>query len=417
MIPPLIYVQIASYRDPELLFTIRDCLAKASKPKNLTFGICWQRDQEETLGEFAEDSRFRIFEIPFERSRGPCWARSKTQALFNNEPFTLQIDSHHRFVENWDGILIEMLSSLQTKGHEKPLLSSYAPAYDPLNDPNNRGSQPLRLLFNGFKPEGPFSICSESMIEFTTMSEPEPAHFLSAHFIFTIGLFCKEVPYDPSLYFFGEEPSLAIRAFTNGYDLFHPHKIIIWHHYGRENNPKHWTDHQRWILRNERSMIRYRQIISEGIDPRVSLLGIFGLGTKRTLKDYEYYSGLNFSMTGSTSKALSNLPPHEINSSQTEIDFNSHINVSWEIVIDFNNVAYNKDIEKYDFFYIGAHSQDEDELIRKDLSGADLKIALKEGKYLLELYSNKIPVTWTVWPYNKILKWEIKTTRPILHTF
>ncbi len=44
-----IFVQIASYRDPELLPTIRDCIDKAKYPENLTFGICWQHDETESF--------------------------------------------------------------------------------------------------------------------------------------------------------------------------------------------------------------------------------------------------------------------------------------------------------------------------------------------------------------------------------
>ena len=36
-----IFVQIASYRDPQLIPTIEDMLSKASHPENLVFGICW----------------------------------------------------------------------------------------------------------------------------------------------------------------------------------------------------------------------------------------------------------------------------------------------------------------------------------------------------------------------------------------
>lgn len=76
--------------------------------------------------------------------------------------------------------------------------------------------------------------------------------------------------------------------------------------------------------------------------------------------------------------------------------------ITWKIVIDFNKVVYNKTLKIYDFFYVGAHSHDEKELMWKDLYGVDLKNAVKDGKYLLEFYSNKIPVTWTIWPYNKL---------------
>ena len=34
-----IFIQIASYRDPELLFTIKDCINNANKPNNLVFAI------------------------------------------------------------------------------------------------------------------------------------------------------------------------------------------------------------------------------------------------------------------------------------------------------------------------------------------------------------------------------------------
>lgn len=413
MNPPLIFIQIASYRDTELLPTIRDCIARASLPGNLTFGICWQRDTEESLGEFVNDPRFKIFETTFERSRGTCWARSKTQELYNNEKFTLQIDSHHRFVENWDNILINMLTELQENGYKKPVLTSYAPVYDPLNDPDGREIKPLRISFNGFRKEGPFALKPETIDEFDVMSEPEPARFLSAHFIFTIGKFCTEVAYDPNLYFFGEEPSLSIRAYTFGYDFFHPHKIILWHYYGRNIAPKHWVDHQRWIYRNERSMNRYSQLIQDASSPGASFLGVYGLGKERTLQGYQNYAGINLSIRGVSNQTLANLPPCNNNQLHNEEDPNNFIHVFWQIVIAFENIEYNDDAECYDFFYIGTHSEDGEELVRQDLNGTDLSFSITTGCYLLEFYSYKKPATWTVWPYNKNLGWELKTTKSI----
>jgi len=38
------------------------------------------------------------------------------------------------------------------------------------------------------------------------------ARFISAHFSFSIGNFVSEIPYDPDLYFIGEEITLSIRA-------------------------------------------------------------------------------------------------------------------------------------------------------------------------------------------------------------
>ena len=47
-----IFVQIASYRDTELIPTIEDCISKAKFPENLVFGICWQYDETEDITKY-----------------------------------------------------------------------------------------------------------------------------------------------------------------------------------------------------------------------------------------------------------------------------------------------------------------------------------------------------------------------------
>ncbi len=59
----LIFVSIAAYRDLQLVPTVLDCLAKASFPGRLRFGICWQHGAEETSLPFSGDPRFRILDI------------------------------------------------------------------------------------------------------------------------------------------------------------------------------------------------------------------------------------------------------------------------------------------------------------------------------------------------------------------
>lgn len=44
-----IFVQIASYRDPQLIKTIDDCIAKAKYPEQLNFGVCWQFGDDDPL--------------------------------------------------------------------------------------------------------------------------------------------------------------------------------------------------------------------------------------------------------------------------------------------------------------------------------------------------------------------------------
>ena len=86
-----IFVQIASYRDPQLEPTIKDMLANAKKPKNITFGIARQFSEEDgfdKLEEYRNDKRFRILDIPYEDSKGVCWARNLTQQLYEGETYT-----------------------------------------------------------------------------------------------------------------------------------------------------------------------------------------------------------------------------------------------------------------------------------------------------------------------------------------
>ena len=56
--------------------------------------------------------RFRIINVKDIDSLGVCWARHSVQQLYSGETYTLQIDSHMRFEQDWDEILIEMLKNL-----------------------------------------------------------------------------------------------------------------------------------------------------------------------------------------------------------------------------------------------------------------------------------------------------------------
>ena len=126
-----IFVQIAAYRDPELLKTIEDLLKNSHSPENLKICIAWQhslKDKWDSIpSKYLNDSKFKILDIPYTKSKGVCWARNQIQQHYGGETYTLQLDSHHRFIKNWDKELIQMYKSLQSKGHKKPLITSYLP--------------------------------------------------------------------------------------------------------------------------------------------------------------------------------------------------------------------------------------------------------------------------------------------------
>ena len=80
-----IFVSIASYRDPQLVPTVEDCLAKARYPEQLRFGICWQHGPEERPLLFASDPRVRLLDVDWRESRGACWARAQIMKLYAGE--------------------------------------------------------------------------------------------------------------------------------------------------------------------------------------------------------------------------------------------------------------------------------------------------------------------------------------------
>ena len=78
-----IFVQIAAYRDPELIPTLVSMIDNADEPDNLTFGICWQHNQDDEFDqevyEYMKDDRFQVVDVVNKRGHGTCWARHTIQ--------------------------------------------------------------------------------------------------------------------------------------------------------------------------------------------------------------------------------------------------------------------------------------------------------------------------------------------------
>ena len=116
-----IFVCIVCEGDPELPYTLDDCLRKAKYPDNLRFGICWQYDRQHPvdMDKFKHDRRFQFVEYSIEQSKSGTWARSMAQQFWNGEPYTLQIDSQMKFEPDWDVTLISMMQRLPLESGSK----------------------------------------------------------------------------------------------------------------------------------------------------------------------------------------------------------------------------------------------------------------------------------------------------------
>jgi hypothetical protein len=410
-----IFIQIAAYRDPQLVPTLRDCIKNAKFPDRLRFCICWQHDDKDSLEEFADDKRFTILDVPYQKSKGVCWARSAIQNYYRDEKYTLQLDSHHRFTENWDDTLIKMIKQLQKKGHKKPLLTGYIPSFDPDNDPGARIHVPWKMNFDRFIPEGAVFFLPASIDNFKELKEPIPARFYSAHFCFTLGKFCKEVPHDPNYYFHGEEISIAVRAFTHGYDLFHPHKVIIWHEYTRKGRTKQWDDDKDWGKRNEQCHLRNRKLFEMDGEKKDIDFGPYGFGDKRTLKDYEKYAGLNFKKRAIQQHTLDHhLAPNPY-TFKNEKEWEASFLQIFKHCID---IRYDQVPEKdYDFWCVAFKDKEGKDVYRKDADKDEIQRMFNDPdkycKVWREFNCEEMPVSWLVWPHSISKGWSDPITGKI----
>lgn len=413
-----IFVSIASYRDPELLPTLENLLTNAVNPEDLTICIAWQHSKEDiwdNLDHYKNDSRFIIIDIPYQEAKGVCDARHKIQQHITDEGYYLQLDSHHRFDKNWDTTLKDYLNYLRVKGHKKPILSSYLPGYFPKNDPNGRNIEVWGLNIDRFMPAGVPFLRPYHVEKWETLKEPFPTRFLSGHFIFTVGSFPKEVPYDPSLYFHGEESSLAGRAYTNGYDLFAPHRPVIWHEYTREGKTKHWDDSQDWADRDKLSYARFRKIFDMDDVPCSpclrKALGVFGLGTERSLEDYERYAGLKFKTRQIHQETINcALPP-------VKGDYEGGLATKHKVCIDvYKGSLLETD---YDSFAIALLDKDGNDVFRLDANELEIKgfFELDQNDKFIHIWrefeSSERPHSWRVWPHSKSKGWCERIENPI----
>jgi hypothetical protein len=405
-----IFVQIAAFRDPQLNPTLQDMIFKAKYPENLRVGICNQFNPNDrfNLDFYRNDKRFRIIDVIDSESLGVCWARHSVQQLYSGETYTLQIDSHMRFEQDWDETLIDMIKSLQSRGYSKPLLTGYVSSFDPENDPDGRVNEPWRMTFDRFIPEGAVFFLPEVIPGWQELTSPIPARFYSAHFCFTLGEFSIEVQHDPEYYFHGEEISVGVRAFTYGYDLFHPHRVVIWHEYTRKGRTKQWDVDKQWFKKNEKSHLRNRKLF--GMDEEVydpTEFGKYGFGNIRTLEDYEKYAGLKFNRRGVQKYTLDkNYPPNPYNF-ESEEEYLKSFSSIFKHCID---IHYTQVTEKdYDFWVVAFHGKNDETLFRQDADKNEISrlFADPDGycKVWREFQTIIKPSYWVIWPHSESKGW------------
>ncbi|MCX6076306.1 MAG: hypothetical protein NTW78_05385 [Campylobacterales bacterium] len=300
-----IFISIASYCDALLFFTINDCMNKANNPENIFFGIVDQNEksQKGEIEKLEFNKQIKYVYINFIDTLGVSWARNIAFSLWDGEDFLLQIDSHTLFEKNWDSTLLNQYNDLKKISY-KPIISTYP--YDFSFDENNNPTfiKPSGKTVLVLRPH-PDTVLEENnaTLRFRAEHVFTDAPVLGCHiaggFIFTSANFIEEIPYDPFLYFHGEEQSLSIRAYTRGWDIYHPIWIPLYHHY-KKINTEHLTHHWHKSVDDKRALNSthltnrakeriLRLFYGDGMKDTV-----YGLGSIRSLDEYIAFSGVNY---------------------------------------------------------------------------------------------------------------------------
>jgi SAM-dependent methyltransferase len=301
-----IFVSVAAFCDPWLLQTVGDACAKASQPAQLVFGV-FEQDAEPRQAELqavvdACGATLRYRQVHPAASRGVCWARAQVGQLYGGEDHLLQIDSHMLFEPGWDAKLLAQHHELLQRS-AKPLISCYPWAFEIEDElpvvkvqPSSNTTLVMRPVPDAqLHPDNPTMIFRTEHI---FARQPLPGCHVAGGFLFAAGAFVHEVPYDPELYFHGEEQSLALRAWTRGWDIWHVPEMPVYHLYKQPNTAHrahHW--HPEWEALREfsqqeltaRAAERLADLLYERRD-----LGIHGLGTERGLDEYARRFGIDY---------------------------------------------------------------------------------------------------------------------------
>ena len=276
-----VFVGIACLDDPDIIDTVHS-LRENATGLDVRVSVCLQTNVTK-LREDVAALGVRASFFTMAESRGACWARSWAQAAYNGEDYYLQTDAHCRFAPGWDLYLKKLSDDLGGA-----VLTQQAAAI--ASDGSLCREEVAGMYLNGCGPLGPYGQ-ARPIGMYLGGREAIPARFICAAMVFAPGRYVLDVPMDPGMYFGGDEMGVALRAFTAGYDLYHPAQIIVWHRYAnpwRLDKAIHEHANTREMVDREFEHMKVLWGLQEGN------LGIYGRGSKRSLNEWEEWSELSW---------------------------------------------------------------------------------------------------------------------------
>lgn len=289
-----IFISIASYRDPDLVNTVKSLWENADSPDKLFFSIFSHGENDEHADlSFIPNNQIRYQKEHWSLTTGVCRARYEASQNINKK-FFFQIDSHARFRSGWDSLVTTAYEKCKTFWGNRIVLTTYPDAFEIDWEPG----PPKDRLHTFDKMYDIFPIWSnELFMVYPDWREVEISEcgnevfFFSANSCFTTKEIIEEVPYDPNLYFAGEEPTMALRLYTRGIRMINSHVRFMFNNYTRENGRRthHWKDQVERSKELDLQSFKRVKDIQLGKD-----LGVYGIGSRPLYEQYQKITDIKF---------------------------------------------------------------------------------------------------------------------------
>ncbi len=244
-------VSLVAFMDMQLPLTVEDIFNKAKCPENIKVYVS---NQDIEPYEYNGKYQVEVTNIHPKKSEGYCWCRHNLNKTIDTD-YYCQIAPHSRLREGWDEFMINEHEKL-SNGDKVVLCGRPIDFYeDGSVDDNLTYSKPIRFDTN--------LVVS---LERTEAKPHQEVCYMQAGAIFTTTEWIKEVPYDPHIYIWGEEPDISMRSWLNDWKMIIPSQMQFYHLYGQKMRKGHSRDYVNYDHLNGLGKLRAR--IKLGLVPR-----------------------------------------------------------------------------------------------------------------------------------------------------
>lgn len=275
-----IFISLAAYRDPDLINTVKSFYYSAEHKDRLFFSLVSHEDENIKFDfSFIPKEQISYNKIDYRLAEGACSGRHLANSLLSEKyKYFLHTDSHSRASINWDTTLIKYYEKCSSKWGSDYIFTKYPHGFTIEWDEDGNGKDLINHNNNSLNkvvPEWDDVECLYLLRwkDIEDLEYGDKVYGFCANFAFGSSRAFLKAPYDPYLYFLGEEITLGIRLTLLDVNLVAPAINVIWTNYDRDNGRRnfHWSDNNIWAIRDMSARHRVNDLF-HGKD-----LGVYGI--------------------------------------------------------------------------------------------------------------------------------------------